>query len=146
MKMEETQKLTMFRVVELHKAIFNKANKILNKDGWGIQVEQLPVLMVIYYSGASSQQEIADKIVRDKSSVLRSVVSLESKGFLVTAPDPFDKRKKMVQLSVAGRKLGESIAAEIAKVDKQLFACLSGEELTLFESLLRKCEQSISSQ
>lgn len=134
----------MFRVVELHKAIYNKSNKIINKDGWGLQVEQLPVLMVIYFGGACSQQDIADKLIRDKSSVLRSVVSLEGRGFLVTAPDPFDKRKKMVQLSNAGKKLGDKIAEEVTKLDKLLFACLDKEELALFESLLKKCEQSIS--
>ncbi|MBL7713540.1 MAG: MarR family transcriptional regulator [Chitinophagaceae bacterium] len=144
MKMEDTQKLTMFRVIELHKAIYNKSNKIINKDGWGLQVEQLPVLMILYFSGASSQQDIADKLIRDKSSVLRSVVSLESKGFLVTAQDPFDKRKKMVQLSNAGRKLGDLIAAEISKLDKLLFACLDAQETEQFHALLKKCETSIN--
>jgi len=144
MEMDDTQKLTMFRVVELHKAIYNKSNKIINKDGWGLQVDQLPILMVIYFGGACSQQDIADKLIRDKSSVLRSVVSLEGKGFLVTAQDPFDKRKKMVQMSNAGKKLGDLIAAELSTLDQHLFACLNAKELQQFHSLLKKCVQNIN--
>src|SRR5690606_6763591 len=121
--------------------IANKTNKYFNKDGIDLQVEQFPVLMIPYFKGTISQQEIADICGRDKSSVLRSIVSLTSKHFLVTAQDPFDKRKKMVQLTKEGKVLAGKIAQEVINLDAMVFSCLTATERVTFEELLQKCEK-----
>jgi DNA-binding MarR family transcriptional regulator len=100
--------------------------------------------MIPYFKGTVSQQEMADISGRDKSSVLRSITSLTSKNFVITAQDPFDKRKKMVQLTKDGKTLAEKIAHEIIKLDELVFSCLSAEERTVFERLLQKCEKYVS--
>ena len=131
----------MFQVLELPKLIHSKSNKIFCKDGFGLQVEQIPVLMIPYYVGILSQQEIADKISRDKSSVLRTVVSLTHAGLLVVATDPFDKRRKLVQLTVEGRRVASKIADVLSKINDQLFSCFSEEEKNAFRALLNKLAQ-----
>ena len=140
----EKNKLMMFKLVELHKAIFNKANHIITNTGLEIQVEQLPVMMVIFYGGTMSQQDMADKLQRDKSSIFRSISSLEGRGLLAVAKDPFDKRRNLVQLTKEGKKLADKIALEISRIDAMLFECLSPEETTTFESLILKCERYIA--
>lgn len=137
------EKVLMFRFFELHKTIANRTNKYFNKDGFDLQVEQFPVLMIPYFKGTVSQQEIADITARDKSSILRSITSLTGKGFLMTAQDPFDKRKKMVQLSKEGRKLAEKIAGEIVRLDQVIFSCLSADERATMEALLEKCKNHV---
>lgn len=131
----------MFEVFELHKRIHNKSNKIFCKDGFGLQVEQIPVLMIPYYIGILSQQEIADRISRDKSSVLRTVVSLTHAGLLAVATDPFDKRRKLVQLTVEGKRVASKIANVLSGINDQLFSCFSDEEKNTFRALLRKLAQ-----
>lgn len=143
-EIEIRDKVLMFRFFELHKIIANKTNKYFNRDGIDLQVEQFPVLMIPYFKGTVSQQEIADISGRDKSAVLRSITSLTSKNFVITAQDPFDKRKKMVQLTKDGKTLAEKIAHEIIKLDELVFSCLSAEERTVFERLLQKCEKYVS--
>ncbi len=83
--------------------------------------------MIPFLKGVVSQQEIAHKTFRDKSSVLRSIISLTNKNLLNTARDPFDKRKKMVQLTKDGRLLADRIAKELIKMDELVFSCLSEE-------------------
>ena len=68
--------LLLFKIFNIHKIICNKSNKNFSNEGLNIQVEQIPVAMVIYYNGPQSQQDIAHELVRDKSSVLRTVASL----------------------------------------------------------------------
>ena len=143
-EMDIRNKVLMFRFFELHKNIANKINKHFNKDGFDLQVEQFPVLMIPFFKGTISQQEIADICGRDKSSVLRSIASLAAKNFLMTAQDPFDKRKKMVQLTKEGKALAERIAHEIVKLDEMVFSCLSDDERSTFEALLQKCEKHVS--
>jgi DNA-binding MarR family transcriptional regulator len=131
--------LLLFRIFNIHKIICNKANKLFSKDGVNIQFEQIPVLMVAYYHGPVSQQDIADEIARDKSSVLRTIVSLENYGFLKVEPDVTDKRKKLVSITDAGSDLAKKIAGEADAIDNQMFTNLSVAEKLILTELLEKC-------
>ena len=133
----------MFRFFEVHKMLVNKSNKMCNQDGFGVQIEQLPVLMMPYFLGIVSQQQIADKLFRDKSSVLRTVNSLSHAGLLEVAADPFDKRRKLIQLTTEGKKIALRVADELARMDAQVFNCLSDEERTTLANILEKLEKSI---
>lgn len=132
----------MFQMFEIHKIIHQKSNKIIGRSGYGLQVEQIPVLMIPYYLGIISQQEIADQCSRDKSSVLRTVTSLTTAGLIAVAPDPFDKRRKLISLTAEGKKKAQRIAEELAKINDEVFAALSPEEVETLRTLLTKLEQA----
>jgi len=129
----------LFKIFNIHKIICNKANKLFSKDGVNIQFEQIPVLMVAYYHGPVSQQDIADEISRDKSSVLRTIASLENYGFLKVKPDVIDKRKKLISITDAGADLAKKIADEANAIDDQMFTNLSVAEKLILTELLEKC-------
>lgn len=133
----------LFKVVDLHKTAHNKANKLFTRDGIGVPIDQLPVLMVLYYVGEMSQQDIADRLLRDKSSVLRSIASLEAKEFVFIKSDDLDKRKKIISLTAIGEAQAGGISKELTKLDKMLFSCLTKEERQDFEALLFKCSEHI---
>ncbi|WP_158826146.1 MarR family winged helix-turn-helix transcriptional regulator [Mucilaginibacter lacusdianchii] len=136
--------LLLFKIFDIHKIICNKANKTLSKEGLQIQVEQAPVLMVAYYNGPQSQQEIADELMRDKSSVLRTVNYLEKAGYVKIELDSNDKRKKLVMLTEAGTSLAERMAQEAYNVDDKMFANLSTAEKLILTELLDKVTTNIT--
>jgi DNA-binding MarR family transcriptional regulator len=138
--------LLLFKIFHIHKIICNKANKYLSKDGLAIQVEQIPVLMVIYYTGLQSQQEIADELLRDKSSVLRTVSWLEKAGYIIVEPDTTDKRKKLLKLTKQGQQLAEKIAEETSGMDDKMFSNLSKAEKLILTELLDKVTHHINTQ
>lgn len=109
-----------------------------------IQVEQIPVLMVIHHLGPQSQQDIAHELFRDKSSVMRTVNSLESAGYLKVEHDTTDKRKKLVKLAPQGAWLAEKIASEVGEIDTKMFANLSVAEKLILTELLDKCANHIN--
>lgn len=131
--------LLLFKIFNIHKIICNKANKLFSKDGVNIQFEQIPVLMVAYYHGPVSQQDIADEIARDKSSVLRTIASLENLGFLQVKADSTDKRKKLISITETGADLAKKIAGEADAIDNQMFTNLSVAEKLILTELLEKC-------
>ncbi len=133
----------LFRIFHLHKIICNKANRFFSNEGMQIQVEQIPVLMVIHHLGPCSQQDIAHELLRDKSSVLRTVSSLQSAGFLKVENDSEDKRKKLVKLSAQGFWLTEKITAEVGEMDDRMFSNLSVAEKLILTELLDKCANNI---
>lgn len=136
--------ILMFKFKDLHKLMYNKANKLFCKEGMSLSVEQLPVLMVLFYRGTMSQQEIADLLERDKSSVLRSIKSLQTKNLISVAQDPFDKRKKMIKLTDEGHTIGVSINKKIVEIDQAMFAYFTDEEKKQMEYLMQKCSEGIN--
>lgn len=80
-------------------------NDWIKDKNMNIQFEQLPVLLCIYTKGVVCQQEIAATLMRDKSSVLRSVRLLHQKGLIVMSADEVDGRKKQLLLTEAGALL-----------------------------------------
>jgi DNA-binding MarR family transcriptional regulator len=141
---EETEKLLMFQVMEIPKVIHQKSSQYLGEAGAGLQVEQIPVLMIPHYMGIISQQEIADRCSRDKSSVLRSVASLQASGLVAVAPDPFDKRRKLISLTAEGKKKAQRVNDQLARINEEIFSSFSEEERDTFRRLLVKLEQSIT--
>jgi DNA-binding MarR family transcriptional regulator len=136
--------LLLFKIFQIHKIICNKANKSFSNEGVNIQVEQIPVLMVIHYNGAQSQQEIAHELLRDKSSIMRTVISLEASGYIKTEPDTTDKRKKLVNLMPKGIELTNRLSAEMGEMDRMMFNNLSVAEKLLLTELLDKCTGHIN--
>ena len=136
--------LLLFRIFHLHKIICNKANKSFSKEGIQIQVEQIPVLMVLHHLGPQSQQDIAHELLRDKSSILRTVSSLQTAGFLKVENDLVDKRKKLVKLSSQGIWLAEKIASEVGDMDTRMFSNLSVAEKLILTELLDKCTNHLT--
>lgn len=140
----ELEKLIIFSVAELHKEMFNRANKAFDKEGFPIQVEQLPVLMCCYYKGDLSQQEIADFASRDKSSIQRTVTYFVKHDLAKIVADVADKRKNIVRLTDEGNRLGKIIEDHVIKIDHQLFfGKLSDEDKDQFIALAGKIKKII---
>lgn len=136
--------LLLFKIFHIHKIICNKANKFFSKEGIVIQVEQIPVLMTLFYNGPQTQQDIANELLRDKSSVLRTVASLVTVGYLVVTPDGTDKRKKLITLTVKGEEAAQWINKEMVQTDDKMFSNLSVAEKLIMTELLDKCVNHIS--
>ncbi|CAM3671264.1 MarR family winged helix-turn-helix transcriptional regulator [Mucilaginibacter galii] len=143
-KCDINKDLLLFKIFHIHKIICNKANKYFSKEGVVIQVEQIPVLMTVFYHGPQTQQDIAHELFRDKSSVLRTVASLVASDYLTVTPDGTDKRKKMVAITPKGTEAAQFIAKEVVTTDSKMFANLSVAEKLILTELLDKCANHIN--
>lgn len=117
----------IFQLRRLHNLIFKAYNHLLVDSSIPIKSEQLPILMCLFELGALSQQQIADKICRDKSSVMRSVISLKKKGILSVKSDNEDKRKNVLCLSNYGIELAKELISIFLKIESRLFTSLDQE-------------------
>lgn len=105
--------------------IFRLANKYLVDENFPIKSEQIPVLISVYQGRKMSQQEVADVINRDKSSVQRTISALQKKGLLKIATDKNDKRKNIVSTTSEGDLLSLRLKEVVKKVE--------GEIIKIFE-------------
>lgn len=141
---ERLEQLILMNLGDLHRELFNKANKFMNKKGFPIQAEQIPVLMTCYCVGNTSQQEIADVCGRDKSSVQRTVTYLVKHGLVEIAQDANDKRKNIVKLTAEGKSLGKKIEDGVVRMEERLFGGkISEEDKKAFIEAIRKIKKIV---
>ena len=88
----------------------------------------------------SSQEELAQELCLNKSTVARSLNSLEEKGYITRTPLPNDKR----QFSVHPTEKMLSVLPEVKEASDEWMSLLSSdiskEELEIFESVLKRMQ------
>ena len=127
---DEMKNTLVFQMHRIHSVMFRLANRLIEEASVPIKMEQLPVLMCIYRCENISQQEVADMIHRDKSSVQRTVVVLEKKGLISISPDKVDKRKNILHTTKTGAFISLQIKDIIKKVEEELFSAFDSEDKT----------------
>ena len=80
------------QMAKTFKSIGNMVSSMLREKEIDIHLEQLFVLETLYHGDSMIQQELADKLRKDKSTILRLIDSLERKQYVVRVPDEEDRR------------------------------------------------------
>lgn len=115
-----------------------ECDKVFRDLGFPLEMDQLQVLLSLYYSGAASQQEICYNLQRDKASVNRTISILLKLDMVKVEQDKVDKRKTRVELTDRGEKQAIKANDVLEKFDAALATELTDEEKTQFDSLMEK--------
>ncbi len=97
--------------------------------------------------GGLSQQELAATLQLDKSTVSRLVAGLESRGLLVRARDPDNRRIVRLSLTPAGHRLHVDLADAMHDHQRSVLAAMTASERaalgTGLTGLLRALHQTL---
>jgi len=80
---------------------------------------------------------LADAALMTKQSMGYLVDDLEAHGYLERAPDPADRRAKVVRLTARGRQLDDTVRAVILKIEADWSRRLGPENYQQLTQLLR---------
>jgi len=83
------------------------------------------VMLVLASHPGIAAQDVVARTGLDKMTVSRALAGLQRRGRLVRRQDPRDKRRMLVTLSAAGRRVYEKIGVGGKAREQQLFAALS---------------------
>ncbi|UTN03502.1 winged helix DNA-binding protein [Flavobacterium bizetiae] len=111
----------------MKRTIFRHTNALMSEAGITLQLEQLPLIMILQHDNRS-QRELSDITMRDKSSILRSINALEKKGLVVVKKDKGDKRKNIVSLTDEGIDLAKNIRILMNRAEDEVLAVFSVKE------------------
>ena len=106
-----------------------------------ISIAQYPVLWTLCLSdskGGVPMSEVADGLVTRAADATRLVDRLVEGGFVTRRQSIEDRRKVIVRATAKGRKVFESVTAEIKEVHREQFASLSYDEVKTLINLLNK--------
>lgn len=128
----------------LYHRIYKEGDKIFREHNFPLQMDQIPVLLSIYYLGGSSQKVIGTNLGRDKASINRTISILLKKDVVKIIPDTMDKRKTYVELTANGEKMAKQANAILGRLDAVLSSELTEEERKKFDRTMLKLIGSIT--
>lgn len=120
----------------------NSVNKTLNKklNTYNIAIEQRATLEIIKFEKNVNQTTIANLLGKDKTTISRSLNSLEKKGLIKKIENLEDKRINTIQLTKEGEEILENTVDVVTSFRESLNDRLSEEELNMFFKIVNKLE------
>lgn len=103
-----------------------------------IQGRHFGVLLALHRDGPLTQRQLVDRLGSDKSSMVRTIDDLQTRGLCVREPDASDRRANAIHLTDSGRRLftcAEQIARDSAAT---LLAGLTEEEQLQLRNVLAR--------
>jgi DNA-binding MarR family transcriptional regulator len=136
--------LMISQIGHLNIVIRKAGDKLFREEDFPLEMDQIPVLMMVYYRRGASQQEICSALRRDKASINRTVAFLVKKHMAKVLDDATDKRKKRVQLTVTGNQLARRANIVIEKFGAFLASTLTEAENKQFHAIMAKLIETVS--
>src|ERR1700749_1834072 len=103
-----------------------------------IHARDLGVLLAIDRSGPASQQQIAEGLGVDPTTMVALIDALEAKGILFRRPDAEDRGRNVVELTSSGKTVLRKATAASDKAEATLLDPLSPEEGEQLRDLLAR--------
>jgi DNA-binding MarR family transcriptional regulator len=95
----------------------------------GIGLSQFKILMVLEWNPRIQQSLIADSLGQTEASVSRQIKLLQTKGLLVSRPDPQNRRKHITAPTAMGLQITEAAAAIMRRSFGPEFANMGEDQL-----------------
>jgi DNA-binding MarR family transcriptional regulator len=103
-----------------------------------IHVRELGVMLVIDRSEPGSQQEIAERMGVDRTTMVAIIDSLETKGIIARRPDTDDRRRNLIEITPAGHDILRQATVASDQAEAQLLAPLNAQDAEQLRDLLAR--------
>ena len=123
-----------FKINQTANKINNKFNTVLQK--YDIAPEQRAALEIIKYEKEVNQTKIANILAKDKTTISRTLASLEKKGFILKKQ--INKRTNLIELTPQGEKILEESVLIVKEFRKKVSSNLDENEIKKIVELLEK--------
>ena len=107
-------------------------------DPLGITGREFGVLLLLQAREPESQQQAAERLQVDRTTMVALLDGLEAKGLVAREADPADRRRNVVAVTTAGRRMVEKATRASDQAERRLLAALDESERTQLRSLLAR--------
>lgn len=118
----------------------NNVNKTLNRQlsPYQIAIEQRATLEIIKFEPNANQTTISNLLGKDKTTISRSLDSLEKKGLIKKSDVLEDRRSKKVELTKEGESILEETLDTVTLYRESLNNKLTDKEIEMFFKIIDK--------
>lgn len=109
---------------------------------FGLSIPEWRLIAVTAETGAITPAALGERTAMDKVSVSRAAAALVHRRLLARAPNAIDRRSHLLDLTDAGRDLYARVAPEALKLERELLADFTPQEVAAFAAMLRRLEEA----
>jgi len=103
----------------------------------GVSPNQFLVLMALAETGPVCQQFLAGVIGIDPRNIVPILDSLEARGLVSRETDPADRRRRVIELTPAGRRIVAELSALGEQTERELLASVPPADRESLRRILR---------
>lgn len=123
----------------IHQSDLDFKNYIKSKLApYNLAPEQSLIMMLLWEKDGLNQNEIAEKLNKDKTNITRMVINLEQKGFIRRVSGVKDWRALEVYLTDEGKELGNKVIPITEQFNELVCRGISKDEQIMFKKILSK--------
>lgn len=130
-----------FKINQTANKLNNEFNKVLNT--YNIAPEQRATLEIIQNDKDINQTKIAQILGKDKTTICRSLTSLEKKGLITKSEIKNDKRVNILKLTKKAEEVLEESKESVYAYREKLSQSLNKDEIKMLFSLLEKITKNV---
>lgn len=104
----------------------------------GVHPRQLGLLFLLRDAGASSQQQLGERLGMDRTTTMQLVGALEAAELVARDDDPADRRAYRLRLTARGHDVTQTLFETVTAVERQTLKALKASEREQLKLLLRK--------
>ena len=130
----DLEKSIGFKINQTANKLNNKYNQLL--QSFDIAPEQRVTLEIIKYETDVTQTKIANILGKDKTTISRTLNTLESKSFILKKQ--INKRTNLIELTPQGEKILEESVLIVKEFRKKVSSNLDENEIKKIVELLEK--------
>lgn len=125
-----------FFIGRTHRTMLSVLQQRFTNEAIDITPEQGILLMHLGIEEGVSQQDIANRIFKDKSSVKRLIDSMERKSLLVRVEDKSDRRNKLIYLTHKGKMVKQQVIEIKSTYTEQFKVKIEESEMKICKKVL----------
>lgn len=104
----------------------------------GIGLSQLKIMNLLQDDNVLSQKELANNLSQTEASISRQVKFMQKHGWLITATDPTERRKRLVKPTAAGQKIASAAQEVVNEQSQKMLQNISPKQQQALLDLLQK--------
>jgi len=117
---------------------YTRVSHAIREKKLNVTVEQFSVLTILWYEDGLIQQEIANRLTRDKTTLTRVINTMEKGYLVVRIPDKSDRRINRIYLTYRGKELQKLLTETTGSIYMNAIKGISAKELGEFINVMNK--------
>ncbi len=133
----------LYQTGELSRLLHKKISATFNENGFGVTVEQFGILALLWYREGVTQQDIANGLNRDKTTIARVIENMISNNLIVKVPDQIDRRNKRIYLTQKGKTLQKEMVEASGSVYYRALKGISDSDIEHCLMILKQISNNL---
>ncbi|WP_353196889.1 MarR family transcriptional regulator, partial [Parapedobacter defluvii] len=139
----ETKTFYDFLTGKAYTALSRRLQKNFRNAGIEITSEQWSILYALWEEEGLTQQELAQRTFREKTTITRLIDNMERNGLVIRVTDKSDRRTNLIYLTKAGRQLKEACMKQADQTLREALSGVDAGDIGVAKDTLKKVYENL---